>query len=55
MVVKVQIMSPEEVERSNKLREQDRVCKNIMLCCGWAIVLLLFVYFIVLLITISFE
>ena len=56
MVVKVQIMSPEEVERNNKLREeQDRVCKNIMLCCGWSIVLLLFVYFIVLIITISYE
>lgn len=33
-------MSPEEVERSNKLREeQDRVCKNIMLYCSWSIAL----------------
>lgn len=55
MVVKVQVMTPEEVERNNKIREeQDRVCKKIMLFCGWSIVLLLFVYFIVLLIIISF-
>ena len=50
--MRVQVMTPEE---SNKLREeQDKLCKNIMLCCGWSIVLLLFIYLIVILI-ISFE
>lgn len=56
MIHKVQVATPEEIERNEKIRkEQDKCCHNIMIFIGWSICLLIFVYLIVLIIMISFE
>ncbi len=54
--MKVQVMSEEEIQRYEKFRkEQDEFCDKIKICCGWSICILIFVWCIVLIITISFR
>ena len=44
MVIKVQIMSDEEVQRHEKLRrDQDECCDKILCCCGWSIVAIIII------------
>ena len=46
--------SLEELQEARKRNdaEAERICNNIKLCCGWSIVLGLFVYLIILIISI---
>ena len=56
MIHKVQVATPEEIERNEKIRkEQDECCHKIMIVIGWAICLLIFVYAIILIIMITFD
>ena len=52
------IKSLEELQSDAKKRndaEAERICNNIKLCCGWSLVLGLFCYLIVLIISISLN
>jgi len=49
MIHKVQIATPGEIQRNAKIRkEQDECCNKILLCIGWSLCLLMFIYTIVL-------
>lgn len=50
--------SLEELQADARKRndaEAERICNNIKLCCGWSLVLGLFCYIIILIITISLK